>query len=88
VSSLDLLGRVARLVEEAGFMVANIDSTIVAERPRLAPFIPKMRERLASTMKVAIQQVSVKAKTNEGLDAVGRGEAMAAQAVALIYTKP
>jgi 2-C-methyl-D-erythritol 2,4-cyclodiphosphate synthase len=86
-SSLDLLSRVARLVDDAGFLVANIDATILAERPKLAPSIERMRERIASTLGIDLDRVSVKAKTGEGLDAVGRGEAIAAHAVALLYAK-
>lgn len=86
-SSLDLLARVAVLVADAGFRAANLDATILAERPRLAPFIDHMRERLASALGIDVARVSVKAKTGEGLDAVGRGEAMAAHAVALLEAK-
>jgi 2-C-methyl-D-erythritol 2,4-cyclodiphosphate synthase len=83
-SSLDMLARVAELLAARGYRVANLDATIMAERPKLAPYIPRMRERLAERLGVAIEQVSVKAKTGEGLESIGRGEAMAAQAVALI----
>jgi 2-C-methyl-D-erythritol 2,4-cyclodiphosphate synthase len=86
-SSLDLLARVAVLVADAGFRAANLDATILADRPRLAPFIDHMRERLASALGIDVARVSVKAKTGEGLDAVGRGEAMAAHAVALLEAK-
>ena len=84
VSSLDLLGRVVELVDEAGFLVANIDSVILAERPRMAPYIQTMRERLAAVLNIEVTQISVKAKTGEGLESVGRGEAMAAQVIALL----
>jgi len=84
VSSLDLLGRVVELVDEAGFLVANIDSVILAERPRMAPYIQTMRERLAAVLNIEVAQISVKAKTGEGLESVGRGEAMAAQVIALL----
>ena len=86
-SSLELLARVVELIEEKGFSVANLDSVILAERPRLAPHIPDIRRQLASALKIDIERISVKAKTNEGLDAIGRGEAMAAQAVALLSKK-
>lgn len=87
VSSLDLLARVARLIDDAGFLVANVDATILAERPKLAPSIDPMRERIAAVLGIDAGQVSVKAKTGEGLDAVGRGEAIAAHAVALLCAK-
>ena len=83
-SSLDLLGRVVELVRESGFRVANIDSVILAERPRLAPYIQTMRERLAAVLSIDVSQISVKAKTGEGLESVGRGEAMAAHVIALL----
>ena len=83
-ASLELLARVVELIKERGFEVANLDAVVLAERPRLAPYIQSMRERLASVLQIDLEHVSVKAKTNEGLDAVGRGEAMAAHAVALI----
>ena len=85
-ASLELLASVVELIKERGFKVANIDSVVSAERPRLAPYIRSMRERLAAVLQIEVELVSVKAKTNEGLDAVGRGEAMAAHAVALIIT--
>jgi 2-C-methyl-D-erythritol 2,4-cyclodiphosphate synthase len=83
-SSLDLLAHVLALVRERGFAVANIDATILAERPKLAPYIQVMRERLAVSLGVETDSVSIKAKTGEGLGSIGRGEAMAAQAVALL----
>lgn len=83
-SSLDLLARVTELLQERGYQVANVDSTVMTERPRLAPHIAAIRHQLAAVMQIAVEQVSVKAKTNEKLDAVGQGEAMAAHAVALI----
>jgi 2-C-methyl-D-erythritol 2,4-cyclodiphosphate synthase len=86
-SSIDLLSRVVEMITERGFRVANIDSTIQAERPRLRAHIQPMRERLASVLKLEIDRVSIKAKTNEGLESVGRGEAIAAHAVALLSRK-
>jgi len=82
--SLGLLRTAVSLARAAGWRAHNLDATVVCERPRLAPFLPAMRQRLASTLGVAAGGVSVKAKTNEGLDAVGRGEAVAAQAIILI----
>ena len=84
-SSLDLLARVVELIAERGYRVANVDAVVMAEQPKLRPHIEAMRERLASTLRIDIDSVSVKAKTSEGLESVGRGEAMAAQAVALIH---
>ena len=83
-SSLDFLARVVELVTEKGYRVGNVDSTVMAERPRLMPYVQTMREKLASALQIDVDQVNIKAKTNEGLESVGRGEAMAAQAVALL----
>ena len=83
-SSLDLLARVVELITERGYQVANVDAVVMAEQPRLRPHVETMRKRLASALRVEIDAVSVKAKTSEGLESVGRGEAMAAHAVALI----
>lgn len=85
-SSLDLLRHVVTLLKERGYQIANIDSTIITEHPKLKPYITEMRQTLATTLEIDIEQVSVKAKTNEKLDAVGQGEAMQAQAIALLIT--
>ena len=81
---MEFLARVVQLVTERGYRVGNIDSTVVAEQPKLGPHIYAIRERLASVLSIDVDQVNVKAKTNEGLGSVGRGEALAAQAVILI----
>jgi 2-C-methyl-D-erythritol 2,4-cyclodiphosphate synthase len=83
-SSLVFLRHVRGLLEERGFEIANVDATILAERPKLAPHVAEMKERLAEAMGIGRSQVNIKAKTNEGLDAIGGGEAIGAQAVALI----
>jgi 2-C-methyl-D-erythritol 2,4-cyclodiphosphate synthase len=82
---LDLLARAYAIVRGAGYLVANVDATVVLERPKLAPHIDDLRTRLAAVLGVPIDRVSVKAKTNEGVDAVGRGEAIAAHATALVW---
>lgn len=79
--SLDLLAAAYRLVSERGYVVQNIDATVIAEQPKLAPFIKAMRQELAHTLDLDIEQVSVKATTNEGLGCLGRGEGIAALAV-------
>ncbi|MDO4373349.1 MAG: 2-C-methyl-D-erythritol 2,4-cyclodiphosphate synthase [Clostridia bacterium] len=79
-----LLQEAGRLVRQAGWQVENIDSTVVAQRPRLAPYIPQMRERIAAALELAPEQVSVKGKTEEGLGFTGAGEGIAAHAVCLI----
>ncbi len=84
ISSLLLLEHVAALLREHGYTVGNVDATLVAEQPKMAPHIPQMRRRLADTLGIAQEQVSVKATTNEGLGALGAGEGIAAWAVALL----
>jgi 2-C-methyl-D-erythritol 2,4-cyclodiphosphate synthase len=84
IDSRELLTRVVRLVVARGFSVHNIDATIVAERPRLGSYLHAMRETIARTVGVAHSAVNVKATTNEGLDAIGSGAAIAAIAVALL----
>ncbi|MBK6865401.1 MAG: 2-C-methyl-D-erythritol 2,4-cyclodiphosphate synthase [Ideonella sp.] len=82
--SLALLAEAARRVRAAGYEIGNVDSTVVAQAPRLAPHIPAMRQRLALALALAVDQVSVKAKTAEGMGPVGRGEAIEARAVCLL----
>jgi len=82
--SLKLLEHVAALLGEAGYSVGNVDATILAQRPKLAPHIPDMRDNLARAMGVAPSRVSVKATTEEGLGFTGSGEGMAAHAVCLL----
>lgn len=82
--SLGFLRHVCELLAESGYSIANVDATILAERPKMMPHIPAMKIKLAEAMKINPAQINIKAKTNEGLDAIGRGEAIAAQAVALI----
>ncbi len=84
ISSLMLLEEVRRLLAEAGFRVNNIDATIVAEKPKMASLIPAMVTNIASAVKVDRSAINVKATTTEGLGFAGRGEGMAAYAVALI----
>jgi 2-C-methyl-D-erythritol 4-phosphate cytidylyltransferase / 2-C-methyl-D-erythritol 2,4-cyclodiphosphate synthase len=83
-SSIPMLRDSMRLIERRGLTVANVDVTVVLERPKIAPYIDDIRSQLASALEVPIDCVSVKGKTNEGVDAVGRGEAIAAHAVALL----
>ena len=82
--SLKLLAHVVALLRERGFTVGNVDATVLAQRPKLAPHIPQMRDNLARAMGVDPGQVNVKATTEEGLGFTGSGEGMAAHAVALI----
>jgi 2-C-methyl-D-erythritol 2,4-cyclodiphosphate synthase len=83
-SSLEFLSHAVSLIRDAGYRIENIDATVIAERPKLAPHIRAVRERLSTVLQIDVERISVKAKTTEGLDAVGRGEAIACQAVAVI----
>lgn len=85
--SVALLRRVAALLREKGYGIGNVDGTIVAQSPKLAPYIDEMRQKLAATMDVDVGCVSLKATTEEHLGFTGSGEGMAAHAVALIFTK-
>jgi 2-C-methyl-D-erythritol 2,4-cyclodiphosphate synthase len=85
--SLDLLRQVVALAADLGFEVGNVDVTVILEAPKLRPHIDAIRGSLATTLGIGIDRVSVKAKTNEGLDAVGRGEAIAAHAIALVRSR-
>lgn len=84
-SGATLLGEVARLLEERGWQVGNVDATVIAEQPRLDPFRARMQERIAAALGLEAACVSVKATTTEGLGACGRGEGIAATAVTTIY---
>jgi len=84
ISSIKLLKRVKDLLSVHGYKVVNIDSVICAERPKLAPYIDEMRKNIAETLSIAVDRVSVKATTTEGLGFEGKGEGISAQAVCLI----
>ena len=86
-SSLRFLRHVRELLDAAGFSIINVDATIGLERPKLASHIPAMEKKVAEALSLSPRQVSVKAKSGEGLDAVGRGEAIRADAVALIQAR-
>lgn len=82
--SLELLRHVCALLREAGYRVGNTDCTVIAQRPKLASYIPEMRRRLAEVMEIPLDCVSVKATTEEGLGFTGDGSGIAAQAIALL----
>ncbi len=84
ISSLTLLNRVHELVKAKGFSVANIDTTIIAQCPKLSPFIPEMRKRISQALGIEPKQVTIKATTTDGLGFIGRQEGIAAQSIALI----
>lgn len=83
-ASLKLLQHVAELLAQHGFSVGNIDATVIAERPKIAPVVEQMRQRLGESLGVPPQRIGIKATTNEGLGFLGRAEGIAAIAVALL----
>ena len=84
ISSLILLERVRQAVEAEGFRVGNVDATIIAQAPKMRPYIDEMREKTAACLGIGVSQVNIKATTEEGLGFTGAGEGIAAQAVALL----
>jgi 2-C-methyl-D-erythritol 2,4-cyclodiphosphate synthase len=87
ISSLKLLVKVKNLLAASGWQVENIDATVVAERPKLSEHINRMREKLCRTLEIDVEKVSVKASTSDGLGFVGRGEGIAALAIAALKEK-
>jgi len=83
-SSLDLLRRAVEIIHAQGFAVGNVDATVILERPKLAPHVDAMRATLADALGVTVDRVSIKGKTNEGVGELGRGEAIAVHAIALV----
>lgn len=84
ISSLILLRKVGDLLEEKGFLIENIDATIIAQAPKMRPHIDTMRENIAKALRITTEQVNVKATTEEGLGFTGTGEGISAQAICLL----
>lgn len=84
ISSLKLLEEVRDLLAQEGYVVDNIDATIIAQRPKMRPYIEQMRQKIADTLEIEVSQVNVKATTEEGLGFTGRGEGISSQAVCLL----
>ena len=84
ISSLLLLEKTGNLLQTGGFLTGNIDATIIAQKPKMAPYITRMRENIARTLKIPVSRVNVKATTEEGLGFTGQGLGIAAQAVCLL----
>jgi 2-C-methyl-D-erythritol 2,4-cyclodiphosphate synthase len=85
--SRKLLREAVRLIGDAGYVVGNIDSTIIAQAPKMAPHIPQMVAHIAADCGIAVNQVNVQAKTNEKLGYLGREEGIAAEAIALLFSR-
>ena len=86
ISSLRLLEHVGRMVDEKLYVIGNIDATIIAQRPKMAPYIEQMRRNVAEALHIDIDQINIKATTEEGLGFTGRGEGVSAQAAACLDT--
>lgn len=84
ISSLVLLDRVRNMLAQQGFTVVNVDGTIIAQRPKLSPYIPSMRKNIAAVLRIEEARINLKATTEEGLGFTGTGQGMAAHAVALL----
>lgn len=84
ISSLEILRCVATIAAEKNARVVNVDATLLAEAPKISPHILAMRKKIADTLSIKVETISIKATTNEGLGAIGRGEGMAAMAVASV----
>lgn len=87
ISSIKLLVHVAGLLREHGYEVGNIDATVIAQKPKMAPHIPQMRKNMAETLGIPESKINVKATTEEGLGFTGRGEGIASQAICLLTEK-
>ncbi len=87
ISSILLLGEVKKIIEKEGFSLSNADVTVIAQKPKLLPYIYEMRKNIADTLECDISRISIKATTEEGLGATGNGEAIAAHAVCLLERK-
>ena len=86
-SSMKLLEHVLGLIQEAGYEIGNIDATIIAQKPKLRPYIAQMEENIAATLKLAPDQINVKATTEEGLGFTGSLEGISTQAICCLYKK-
>ena len=87
ISSLKLLKEVKSLISDAGYTVGNADITVIAQRPKIAPYIPAMRKNIAETLDIDIERVNIKGTTTEKLGFVGRCEGIACEAVCILYRK-
>ena len=87
-ASREFLQEVREVLVTSGWAIGNIDATVIAEKPKLAPYVDEMRKNIAADLQVEVSQVSVKATTTEGLGLTGRGEGIAALAVAMVTNDP
>lgn len=85
ISSIELLKHVGNLLTEHNYKIGNIDATIIAQRPKMAPHIPTMRENIASALNISVDQINVKATTEEGLGFTGEGLGISSQSICLLF---
>ncbi|WP_032120605.1 2-C-methyl-D-erythritol 2,4-cyclodiphosphate synthase [Clostridium amazonitimonense] len=85
ISSLELLSKVLELITQKGFIVGNIDATIIAQKPKLSPYIDKMRSNISKTLNIDIDKINIKATTEEGLGFTGNEEGIASQSICLLF---
>ena len=85
ISSIELLKHVGNLLTEHNYKIGNIDATIIAQRPKMAPHISKMRENIASALNISVNQINVKATTEEGLGFTGEGLGISSQSICLLF---
>jgi len=86
-NSMLFLEHARKLLDEKHFMIEHVDAVVITEKPKLGPHFPKMREALAKALSVDAEKIHLKAKTNEGVDAIGRGEAIAAHVIATLVSR-
>ena len=84
ISSIKLLTEVGKLISEKGYKIENIDATIIAQKPKMAPHIPLMRENIASALNIELDKINVKATTEEGLGFTGEGKGISSQSICLL----
>ena len=84
ISSIQLLTHVKELLKETGYKISNIDATIIAQAPKMAPHIPQMRENIAKALEINVNQINVKATTEEGLGFTGEGKGISSQSICLL----
>jgi 2-C-methyl-D-erythritol 2,4-cyclodiphosphate synthase len=84
---MEFLHEVRAKIEAEGWLIQNVDATLLAQRPKLAPHMPAMKQNIAESLRIGIADVNIKATTTEGMNAEGRGEGISAQAIALLFRK-
>lgn len=84
ISSLSLLKEVGKLMQSSGYKIGNIDATIIAQKPKMSPYIPEMRKNIADTLNISLDKINIKATTEEGLGFTGSGEGISSQSICLL----